>query len=511
MAWDPPVVTRDQLVLFSERLDEVLPDDHPVRRLVEVLDLVDWSAWEAEFRHHGVGRSPIHPRVQSGIILYGLLRGIRSSRLLEEALEMRLDFRWLAEGRSIDHSTLCRFRRSHAERLKALFVQVTLVARQAGLVSLEELAVDGTKIRSNNRRSAKYKTAELQQLKKQLEVRFEELVEEAEVQDKRQVGVKSSDKQIGNVQDRLVEINRAIEVVAQLEADGERVPSRLPTTDVESRVTKSKEGYFAPNYTPVNVVDTSSGFVVATDVIAECDEKSVLPETLDEIEETFGEKPKRLLGDTIFNHSSNLIEVDKRDIELYAPIEDHEINPAVRDDPRQPVPAESHEQLPRKKDGQLSKAAFIYDSQENSYYCPMGKKLSYKSSYTEKLAQGRKLKRHRYHASKKDCSGCPLFDQCIKGKSKFRRVTSDDAEELRGQLRQRMRTREGQQTYNRRMISERPFAVIKHLMGARQLLHRGLKYVRQEWTWLTLAHNLMRLINVLGARPGPSTTSPANP
>lgn len=511
MAWDPPVVTRDQLVLFSDCLDEVLPDDHAVRRLVEVLDLVDWSAWEAEYRHHKSGRPPIHPRVQSGIILYGLLRGVRSSRLLEEALQMRLDFRWLAEGRSIDHSTLCRFRRSHAERLKELFVQVALVARRAGLLSLEELAVDGTKIRSSNHRSAKYKTAELQQLKEQLEVRFDKLIEEAEVQDQQQVGMKASDKRrLANTEKRLAEINRAIQEVARLQADGKPVPDRLPTTDVESRVTKSKEGHFAPNYTPVNLVDTSSGFVVATDVIAECDEKAVVPEALDEIEEAFGEKPQRLLGDTIFNHSSNLIEVDRRGIELYSPIKDHEINPAVREDPTQPVPVERHKELPV-KDGQLAKAAFIYDSQEDSYYCPMGKKLTYKSSYTQHLARERKIKRHRYHASKQDCSGCPLFDQCIKGKSKFRRVTSDDAEGLRGQLRQRMRTSEGQQTYNRRMISERPFAVIKHIIGARQLLHRGLSYARQEWTWLTLAHNLMLMINVLGARPGPNNTSPANP
>ena len=117
MAWDPPKTRRDQLVLFSQRLDEVLPGDHLARRMVEILDQLDWKVWEATYKHEGPGRAPIHPKVMSGIVLYGLMRGVRSSRRLEEALEMRLDFRWLGEGRSIDHSTLCRFRQSHSDRL----------------------------------------------------------------------------------------------------------------------------------------------------------------------------------------------------------------------------------------------------------------------------------------------------------------------------------------------------------------------------------------------------------
>ena len=38
MPRDPPQIQRDQLVLFSERLDDVLPADHLLRRMVEILD-----------------------------------------------------------------------------------------------------------------------------------------------------------------------------------------------------------------------------------------------------------------------------------------------------------------------------------------------------------------------------------------------------------------------------------------------------------------------------------------
>ena len=506
MPWDPPVIERNQIVLFSERLDEVLPEQHGVRRMVEVLEQLDWTNWEAEYKHQGSGRPPIHPRVMSGIVLYGLMRGVRSSRQLEEALQMRLDFRWLAEGRSIDHSTICSFRQNHAERLKELFVQITLVAKHAGLLSLVELAVDGTKIRASNHRSAKFKVEELAAWKEQLELRFDELNDQAEQLDREQVAERAKlDKQLDSTQSRLNQINRAIEAVAELEASGETIPTRLPTTDVESRVTKSKEGGFAPNYTPVTVVDPEFGLIAATEVIADSNEKSVLPTALDEVEATLGEKPERVLADAIFNHSSNLQAMDDRDIALHTPIDDTPNNPAVREDPTQPVPQEQWHELPTKND-QLSKEAFVYDAEGNRYLCPQGKELSYNSTYNAKQAGGT-IQRHRYHAREEGCAACGLLARCVKGKSKFRRVSRDEAEELRDQLRQRMRSESGQAAYQRRMIGERPFAMIKHWMGVRQFLHRGLERVRQEWRWATTAFNLARLINLLRAEQAPTCRS----
>ena len=509
MPWDPPVMERHQIVLFSERLDEVLPQEHSVRRMVEVLEQLDWTKWEAEYRHEGSGRPPVHPRVMSGIVLYGLMRGVRSSRQLEEALQMRLDFRWLAESRSIDHSTICRFRQAHADRLKELFVQITLVAKHAGLLSLVELAVDGTKVRASNHRSAKFKVEELSAWKEQLELRFDELNEQAEQLDREQTAHRAKlDKQLKNTQSRLHQINRAIEAVAELEEAGETIPTRIPTTDVESRVTKSKEGGFAANYTPVTVVDPESGLIAATEVIADSNEKSVLPEALDKVEATLGERPKRVLADAIYGHGSNLKEMDERGIALHTPIEDTSDNSAVRDDPTQPVPSDQWDTLPEKK-GQLSKEAFVYDAEGNRYFCPQGKELSYNSTYNAKQAHGT-IQRHRYHAREEDCAGCPLLDRCVSGKSKFRRVSRDEAEELRDQLRTRMRSESGKTAYNRRMIGERPFAMIKHWMGLRQFLHRGLEQVRQEWRWATTAFNLHRLINLLEPRAGPGVSLQLN-
>ena len=46
--WKDPPVLREQMTLFSPSLDHVIPPDHPVRMLDEILDLLDWSDWEAD-------------------------------------------------------------------------------------------------------------------------------------------------------------------------------------------------------------------------------------------------------------------------------------------------------------------------------------------------------------------------------------------------------------------------------------------------------------------------------
>jgi len=98
--WQNAPCEREQLVLFASRLEDRIPEDHPVRLLDEILVSADWSAWEAEYDGRR-GQPPIHPRVLAGVLLYGMIRRIRSSRQLEYAVGNNVDFIWLAEGRSI--------------------------------------------------------------------------------------------------------------------------------------------------------------------------------------------------------------------------------------------------------------------------------------------------------------------------------------------------------------------------------------------------------------------------
>jgi len=110
-----PVLGRNQLVLIPTTLDDAVPEGHDVRILDELLRTQDWSQWEAEYSA-GRGQPGIHPRVVASVILYGLTRRIRSSRVLEYMTGHNVDFMWLTEGRTIDHTTLCKFRTRFKKR-----------------------------------------------------------------------------------------------------------------------------------------------------------------------------------------------------------------------------------------------------------------------------------------------------------------------------------------------------------------------------------------------------------
>lgn len=519
-SWAHAPRDRGQLVWFATRLDDALPADHVVRLLDEILCRLDWSRWEAAY-HGRRGQPPIHPRVLAAALLYGLLKRIRSSRALEEALLARLDFRWLVAGRTIDHTTLSEFRRRHAEALKELFVQVGLVARRLGLLPLEQLAYDGTRIRANNRRGGTRTPAELRQLRAALAEKFAALEERVTSEDAREeesfgASAASLPAELADAGRRLAEVDAALAELARVEAEGETVPNRLPLTDPESRVRPNKDGGFAPNYTPLATVDAASGLIVAADVIAMTDEEHYLAPQLEAVQRDFGlaAPPSEVLGDGAMPTGANLQALEERGVTLYSPaVElDPVKNPALRDDPAQPVPAEQWDRLPTKevknrageKQSQLTKEAFVYDAARNVYWCPTAQQLTPEQTTSERCGAGRAA-RTRYKAPTAACGACPLAERCLQQGAKRREISRYEHEALAEKLARRMAAAEARAKYaRRREVVERPFAVIKHHFGARRFLLRGLAQVRTEWRWLATAFNLDRLIALLRSRAGPA-------
>ena len=525
--WAKPPVVREQMVLFAERLDEVVAIEHPVRLVDDILSRLDWSKWEAKYDLTR-GQPPIHPRVLAGVILYGLLTRIRSSRMLEEALTVRLDFRWLAEGRSIDHTTLSEFRRKHPDELKQVFIQIGLVAREAALLSLEQLAFDGTRIRANSRRRGTRTPDELRQLREELAAKFTELEARLALHDttdeERLVGgltpeVPTSDLlvELADVRRRRQQIDAALAELERATQAGEPLPKRLPLTDPESRVMPNKEGGFAPNYTPMATVDTHSGLIAACDVIAQPNEEPYLLSQLEAVRDDFAQPTlcPEVLADGLMSTGSTLLVLHEHNVTLYSPskLADPTTNPARRADPTQPVPVEQWDKLPVitiKKVGdqkitQLSKDAFIYIETEDSYRCPNGAQLAFKRSSTDELAT-RTATTWRYLSDAHVCATCPLRDRCLKPGQSRRELTRTDTDHLQEAHAERMSTPAAQEKYKKRSHhGERPFAFIKSHFGARQFLLRSLTKVRTEWRWLCTAYNLKRLLTLLHPRPGPLT------
>jgi transposase len=523
-----PPLSRDQIVLFPERLDQIIPENHRVRMIDDILGRLDWAKWEQLYNGR-IGQPPIHPRVIASVILYGILCRIRSSRSLEEALTVRSDFRWLVEGRTIDHTTISEFRRKNAHQLKDLFVQIVLVARDLGYVPLAALGFDGTRMRANNRKTGTRTPEELRKAKAELEAKFRELEAKtaaADQQDDERLGDDSDHKlseELADVDRRRKQVDAALAEIERLTGEGEKVPARIPVTDPESRVTPNKEGGFAPNYTPHATVDIDSGMVVSADVISNTDEDKHMLAAVQDVKESFGldEVPGELLADGMMSTGDNLAKCEEAGIDLYSPIKlgGGPDNPAVREDPRVPVAEADIEGLPttttKKKDGtkstKFNKNAFVYDAEADCYYCPAGKPLAY-TNKTSQVENGRKRIRYRYKADVTDCAGCPLAERCLGGKAKSRQVSHEQHEAKRIAHAEKMSSDEAKQKYSRRRHpGERPFAMIKGHFGARRFLTRGRERVRNEWLWLTSAFNLHRLLRLIASDPDPpASQAPAS-
>ena len=78
-------------MLIPTALEEIIPDDHPVRLVDEILNRLDWTTWEATY-HGAFGQPPIHPSVMAKNVLFALIRRIRSSRQIEYELKHSIDF-----------------------------------------------------------------------------------------------------------------------------------------------------------------------------------------------------------------------------------------------------------------------------------------------------------------------------------------------------------------------------------------------------------------------------------
>lgn len=515
---------RDQLVLFPEKLDDAIAQDHPVRLLDEILNRLEWKPWEDTYVLVR-GQPPIHPKVIAGAILYGIHKGIRTSRSLEEALAVRNDFRWLAQGRSLDHTTISKFRVKNAALIKELYIQIALVARSLGYLPLATLGFDGTRMRANNRRSGSRTPDALKAAKAELAAKFDELNEKialADQDDEERLGKDyraELDKELADVEHRSKKVGAALAELQRLEAEDLKVPNRLPITDPESRIMPNKEGGYAPNYTPLATVDVDSGFIVSGDVISTINEDKQMIPAVKEVMQSFGlaQPPAQLLADGMMSTGENLVACKSLGIDFYSPIQMtcEAENPAIRQDPSQPVAEEDIARLPIKttkhRNGtvttQFQKDAFIYDKEQNCYWCPAGKALPYNNT-TSETEIGRTRYRLRFLADPSDCAACPLKSQCVQPSSERRTLSHEQHEEHRIEHAKKMSQADAKEKYaRRRHAGERPFATIKQQFGARRFLTRGLAKVKCEWSWLTSAFNLHRLMGRIqdaGRPPPPS-------
>ena len=169
---------------LTVRLGDCLPPDHLARFVVDSVALLDLSALYA--RYGSRGGEPYAPEGLLALLLYGYATGVFSSRKIERATYESVPFRFIAGNRHPDHDTIAAFRATFLPDLKGLFVQMLLLAQEAGVLTLGTISLDGTKLHADASKSKAVSYKRLRELETQLRAEVEELFALAEQVDERE-------------------------------------------------------------------------------------------------------------------------------------------------------------------------------------------------------------------------------------------------------------------------------------------------------------------------------------
>lgn len=115
----------------------------------DFVDRLDLNAFYAPYEGDGRRNQPYHPAMMWKVLIYAYMVGMFSSRKIAARLETDVAFRVLAAGKRPNHRTICAFRQGHLQDFRKLFVELVLVARAAGLIKLNMVSIDGTKVEAN--------------------------------------------------------------------------------------------------------------------------------------------------------------------------------------------------------------------------------------------------------------------------------------------------------------------------------------------------------------------------
>lgn len=334
-----------QLLLLPPNLDDWLPQQHMARFLSDVVGAFDLKPFLRRYRDNGQGGAAFNPVMMLKVLLYAYCVGVPSSRKIAQALIDDVAFRWLAAGNRPDFRTIAAFRRQHLVDLKPVFLQVLLLCKQAGMVKVGIVALDGTKVAANAALDRNRTWEKLTEKEKVPMVEVESMLRRAESTDKDEndrFGDDSGDglPKIDTAKQRLDLIRRAkAELEAQakerskeIEADlkdrereekqsGKKKPGRKPQpvnekveneakanlTDPESRIMKTRKG-FIQGYNAQAVVSEDQ-IIVACDVVQDCNDFAQLKPMVELAEANLheiGEEPDNVLADAGYCSEDNL-------------------------------------------------------------------------------------------------------------------------------------------------------------------------------------------------------------
>lgn len=493
----------DQLTLLPYKLEELVPQGHPVRIVKQVVDEVDVKPINRKYK--GGGASSFHPRLMLKLLVYGYLTNTYSSRKLEEQAQQNVHFMWLLGMKKPDHNTINRFRSEKLSGvLKQIFSQIVLLLQQEGIVSLKETVfTDGTKIESAANRYTFVWGRSIQKNKDRIKNQLDELWKYAQdlAAEERNDTAPLTFEEVdaSKVKETIAKINQKLaaqenvdpKVKQKLKYAEKHWPENLEKyneqekllgarnsyskTDPDATFMRMKEdhmlnGQLKPAYNLQ--ISTQQQFILNYSLHQTSTDYQSLPAHIEQYESLYNELPKAVVADAGYGSDENYGILAQKSIDAYIKYNTFD---------------------KEQKDGikAFSNDSLHYNEQENYLVCPMGQRMQHIGDGQRITSSGYVQLISRYRAQ--NCQGCPMRGVCHQSPGNRIVEINHSLRKHKQTAKERLNTEQGIKYRKRRPVDVEPvFANLKHNHGFRRFLLKGLSKTEVEIGLLSIAHNLRK-------------------
>lgn len=354
----------DQSLLFPPSPREWLPEGHLAFFIADTVAALGLQAFYAPYEGDGRRNQPFDPQMMVTVLLYAYATGTFSSRRIARKLEEDVAYRVLAAGNFPAHRTIAEFRQQHLAAFEALFVQVVAIAREAGVVQVGALAVDGSKVKASASKHKAMSYGRMRDEERRLREQIAALTTQAEAADAAEDAAYGPDvrgdelpAELQRREQRLAAIAAAKARLEARQADEDRRKGRTPDdgrkgrgtkpfardfgvppddaqdnfTDPESRIMKASYG-FDQCYNGQIAVDETTQLIVATGLTnCAADNAELLP-LMTRAQASLGGVPPEVLADAGYRGEATFQTLETRGITAYISL-GHEVRPAKPPNP----------------------------------------------------------------------------------------------------------------------------------------------------------------------------------
>ena len=446
------LIDRDTPQLFPASVQDYVPEKHLARFVVEIVDQLDLKLLVGAYR--GTGSAAYHPAMLVSLLFYGYATGVFSSRKLAQATYDSIAFRFICANSHPDHRTIADFRKRFLGELEALFVEILLIGQAMGLVKLGTVSLDGTKIKANASKHKALSWAHANRLEEQLKDEVAELMRLAEQADNHALPEQMDiPLELERREQRLEVIAAAkAEIAARAQERFEREQGEYEEKQAKREAHEKKTGKKPSGKGPKPPTPGPR----AKDQVNLTDEQSrIMPTSSGGFEQGY-------------NAQAGV------DIDTHLIVEEHVTQHT--NDKQEVAPAlENLAALPEEL-GEVEAllADTGYHSEANVQRCD--------NAEIEPLIP-----------AKREGHNPPLAERFADDPA-----PPSDPSPVQA-MAHRLRTQAGKALYAKRKSTvETVFGIIKHVMGFRQFLLRGLRAVQGEWALVCIGWNLRRLFVLKG-------------